>query len=33
MIVLAEEIGAQAEQDKAAGQELGLLPHAAAIGS
>lgn len=33
LIVLAKEVRAEAQQYKAAGQELGLLPHAAAIGT
>jgi len=33
VIVLAEEIRAQAQKDEAAGQKLRLLPHAAAKGS
>lgn len=33
MVVLAEQIGAQAEEDEAAGQELRLLPHATPEGA
>lgn len=33
LIVLAEEIRAEAEQHKASWQELGLFPHAATIGA
>lgn len=33
LIVLAKEVRAEAQQYKAAGQELGLLPHAATIGT